>query len=249
MARSGGPSEDDPTGYMAEAGAPTELAGVADADTQSAFAWGLEDDEAVEPEPPRWSSGRITAIAVAAAVVVIVAASGVAVWALRDDPAPAAAPRADLLDGVYHVRYQPDRATYRDTGREGGGEVTWGSEGAPTQDWLTLTSTCTDGACVATGEVLGPDRQRRAGARTLSFQLTNGAWRDTAPARVKSSCTYDDGSVAGQSWTRVTLEFTPVPDGTFTGALTTVVESNECGDQGNTVVTPLTAQRVGDPLV
>ncbi|MGN7779035.1 hypothetical protein ACTJJE_05895 [Mycolicibacterium sp. 22603] len=46
----------------------------------------------------------------------------------------------------------------------------------------------------------------------------------------------------------MTLGFTPRPDGTFTGALTTVVDTNECGDQGNTVVTPLTAVRVGDAV-
>lgn len=237
---------DDRTGFLADAGSPTELAGVADADTQSAFAWGLDED----PEPPRpwWTPGRITATAVAAAMVVIAGASAVAVWALGDGPDDPPQSRTDLLDGVYHVEYQPDRATYRNTGREGGGDVTWGVQGAPTQDWLTLTSTCTDGICTATGEVLGPDRQPMAGARTLSFRLTDGIWRDIAPARVKSTCSYDDGSIAGESWTQVTLEFTPGPAGTFTGALTTVVESNECGDQGNTVRTPLHASRVGDAL-
>ncbi|MGU3652509.1 Rv2253/PknI dimerization domain-containing protein [Mycolicibacterium sp. A43C] len=234
---------EDPTGYMADAGSPTELAGVADADTQSAFAWGL--DEEPEPQAPRTlSPAVITAGAVGAAVVVIAAASAVAIWALRDEPASAPAPRPDLLNGVYHVEYQPDRATTSGTDRP----VSWGVQGAPTQDWLTLTTTCTDGPCIANGEVLGPDRQRRAGARTLSFQLTDGTWRDIAPARVKSTCRYADGSIAGESWTTVTLGFTPRPDGTFTGALTTVVDTNECGDQGNTVVTPLTAARVGDAV-
>ena len=238
------PESEEPTGYMAEAGAPTELSGVADANTQAAHAWAFDEDP--EPEPPRFTPGRITAFAVAAAVVVIAAASGVVVWFLSDDPVAEPAPRPDLLNGMYRVEYHWDEATYRDVG----GNTNWGEGAAagPAQDWLSLTSACTDTDCIATGEVLGQDRARMPGARTLTFKLTNGTWEDIAPARVKSTCTYDDGSVAGESWTTVTLGFTPRPDGSFTGALTTVVDTNVCGDQGNTVVTPLTAGRVGEAV-
>lgn len=246
---------DEPTGYMTDAGAPTEMAGVADANTQAAHAWALDEEPEWEREkaspvrigPDRITPGRITALSVAAAVVVIAAASGVAVWVLRgDEPAVGPAPRPDLLNGVYRVEYHWDQATYRDGGRD----TTWDGEAAagPAQDWLNLTSACTDTDCIATGEVLGQDRTRLDGARLITFRLANGSWQDIAPARVKSTCTYDDGSVAGESWTTVTLGFTPRPDGSFTGALTTVVESDECGDQGNTVVTPLTAGRVGNAL-
>jgi hypothetical protein len=248
------PSDSDArTGYLADAGAPTEMAGVADAHTQAAHAWAF--DQTPEPEeqqftPGRFTPGRITAIAVAAAVVLVAIASGVAAWYLRGESAEPAtsapAPRPDLLNGVYRVDYHWDQSTSRDGGRE----TTWDGEAAagPAEDWLTLTSTCVDRDCTATGEVLGPDRQRLSGARPLTFRLTNGTWSDIAPARVKSTCSYADGSVAGESWTNVTLAFTPRPDGSFSGALTTVVETNECGDQGNTVVTPLTAVRVGDAL-
>ena len=239
------PESEEPTGYLADAGAPTELAGVAAADTQAAHAWAFDADP--EPEPRRMTPGRITALAVGAAVVVIAAASGIAVWFLSDDePVAAAAPRPDLLNGVYRVDYHWEQATYR----EAEGNTNWGkgADAGPAQDWLTLTSACTDTDCIATGEVLGQDRARLPGARTLTFKLTNGTWQDIAPARVKSTCTYDDGSVAGESWTTVTLGFTPRPDGSFTGALTTVVDTNECGDQGNTVVTPLTAGRVGEAV-
>lgn len=246
------PDSEEPTGYLADAGAPTELAGVASADTQAAHAWAFDPDPAPEPDlasdpEPRFTPGRITAMAVGAAVVVIAAAAGVAVWFLRgDDPAAAPAARPDLLNGVYRVQYHWDQATYREVE----GSTTWGAGAAdgPAEDWLTLTTTCTDTDCIATGEVLGQDRARLPGARTLRFTLINGTWQDLAPARVKSTCTYDDGSVAGESWTTVTLGFTPRPDGTFTGALTTVVDTDECGDRGNTVVTPLTARRVGEAV-
>ncbi|MDZ7882491.1 MAG: hypothetical protein U5N53_06080 [Mycobacterium sp.] len=239
------PESEEPTGYLADAGAPTELAGVADAHTQAAHAWAFDEDP--EPVPSRFTPGRITAFAVAAAVVVIAAASGIAVWFLSDgEPVAASAPRPDLLNGVYRVDYHWDQATYR----EAEGNTNWGegADAGPAQDWLTLTSACTDTDCIATGEVLGQDRARMPGARTLTFKLTNGTWEDIAPARVKSTCTYGDGSVAGESWTTVTLGFTPRPDGSFTGALTTVVDTDECGDQGNTVVTPLTAGRVGEAV-
>ena len=239
------PESDEPTGYMADAGVPTELAGVADANTQAAHAWAFDEDP--EPEPRRFTAGRITALAVGAAVVVIAAASAIAVSFLSDgEPVAGPAPRPDLLNGVYRVEYHWDQATYR----EAEGNTNWGesADAGPAQDWLSLTSACTDTDCIATGEVLGQDRERLAGARTLTFKLTNGTWQDIAPARVKSTCSYDDGSVAGESWTTVTLGFTPRPDGSFTGALTTVVDTDECGDQGNTVVTPLTAGRVGEAV-
>jgi hypothetical protein len=248
------PEREEPTGYLADAGAPTEMAGVADANTQAAHAWAFDEEPEWEREktppvrigPDRITPGRITALSVAAAVVVIAAASGVAVWYLREEPAAEPAPRTDLLNGVYRVQYQWDQATYRDVG----GNTNWddGADAGPAQDWLSLTSTCTDTDCIASGEVLGQDQARLPGARTLTFRLSNGTWQDIAPARVKSTCTYGDGSVAGESWTTVTLGFTPRPDGSFTGALTTVVDTDECGDQGNTVVTPLTAGKVGEAV-
>ena len=238
------PEGEEPTGYMAEAGAPTELAGVADVNTQAAHAWAFDEDP--EPEPRRFTPGRITALAVGAAVVVIAAASGVTAWYVNEDPVAAPPPRPDLLNGVYRVQYHWDQATYRDTGEN----TNWGegADAGPAQDWLSLTSACTDTDCIATGEVLGQNQARLPGARTLTFKLTNGTWQDIAPARVTSTCTYDNGAVARESWTTVTLGFTPRPDGSFTGALTTVVDTNECGDQGNTVVTPLTAGRVGEAV-
>lgn len=71
----------------------TELAGVADAETELGFAWALDDgqDDDLEVRARWWSPGRVTAAAVAAAVVVIGAAGAVA-WAhLRRDTGSASA--------------------------------------------------------------------------------------------------------------------------------------------------------------
>lgn len=71
--------EDDQTESVAD---PTELAGVAEADTQSAYAWGLDDGE--DWEPPRRANPRlITTLAVAASLVAI-AGAGVTAYIMRD---------------------------------------------------------------------------------------------------------------------------------------------------------------------
>ncbi|SCX06093.1 hypothetical protein [Mycolicibacterium fluoranthenivorans] len=244
--------------------APTELAGAAVAETRSAYAWGLADAETeVLDDERRLSPGRITAAAVAASVVLIGAAAAVAWMQLRGDqqsrqagdPAPTSAvsaspsPRPDLLNGVYRIEYHWRDATYRDNERDGGGTMDWNAEGdgGPPFDWLTLSSTCAKD-CIATGQMLTQDRKQIPGARTIALKLTNGAWEDIAPGRIKSECTADDGTVTGRSSATVAMSFTPRPDGTLSGTSTMTVETNECGDQGNTVVTPLTLTRVGNAV-
>ena len=59
--------------------APTELAPSPDP-TEAITAWSLADDE---PPPPRLSAGRITALAVAGALVLLAGAGVLAAWHLR----------------------------------------------------------------------------------------------------------------------------------------------------------------------
>lgn len=75
--------------------ASTELAGVADAATQSAYAWGLSGEAATEAIGGRqYSPSWITVAVVAASVAVIVAAGAVA-WAhLRTDSTAPTPPQA-----------------------------------------------------------------------------------------------------------------------------------------------------------
>ncbi|QBI97277.1 hypothetical protein KD930_gp33 [Mycobacterium phage Kevin1] len=75
-------------GEYAEASEPTELAGVADADTMAAYAWSLDDE--IDELPP----SRRAAVITAAAVIVSVSLAVVTVvLALRHlDPAPAPVP-------------------------------------------------------------------------------------------------------------------------------------------------------------
>ena len=57
-------------------GEPTEMAGAAEANTESAYAWGVDYDDPDEfpTVPVRLTSRRITALAIAASLIVIAAA-------------------------------------------------------------------------------------------------------------------------------------------------------------------------------
>ena len=64
---------------------PTEMAGVAEAETQAAYAWALDydDPDEIPTQPIRLTSRRITALSLAASLVLIAVAGAVAVVAMR----------------------------------------------------------------------------------------------------------------------------------------------------------------------
>ena len=77
---------------MNEHAEPTEMAGVAEAETQAAYAWGALDyddsDEFPTVPTPRLTSRRITALALAASLVLIAVAGAVALFVVRDTNQP-----------------------------------------------------------------------------------------------------------------------------------------------------------------
>ncbi len=86
---------DDETSSAAELAAPTEVAGTAEADTQSAYAWGLVDADYDEPARRRLTPARITALAVAGSAALIAVAAVIVYVNLQRrgaEPAPAAEP-------------------------------------------------------------------------------------------------------------------------------------------------------------
>lgn len=73
------------------AAANTELAGVAEADTQSAYAWGLAEDDDEEPQGRRWPF-VVTAVAVGVSLSLAMVAGVLAYRYMgNDDPKPAPA--------------------------------------------------------------------------------------------------------------------------------------------------------------
>ena len=80
---------------MNEHAEPTEMAGVAEAETQAAYAWALDYDGDELPTVPtqRLTPRRITSLALASSLVVIAVAGAVALGVLHQpEPAPASAP-------------------------------------------------------------------------------------------------------------------------------------------------------------
>lgn len=74
------------------AGDPTELAGTATADTESVYAWALDEDGDAEDSPRRFTPRRITTLAVGASLAAILGAAAVAVATLRPGADRAATP-------------------------------------------------------------------------------------------------------------------------------------------------------------
>lgn len=73
---------------------PTEMAGVAEAETQAAYAWALDydDPDEIPTQPIRLTSRRIMALSLAAGLVVIAMAGAVALMVARDHGQQKAAP-------------------------------------------------------------------------------------------------------------------------------------------------------------
>ena len=68
----------------------TEMAGVAEAETEMAYAWALDYDDPDEFPTQRLTPRRITSLGLAASLVTIAVAGGVALGVLRQpEPAPA----------------------------------------------------------------------------------------------------------------------------------------------------------------
>lgn len=74
------------------AGDPTELAGTATADTESVYAWALDEDGDADDPPRRLTPRHITTLAVGASLAAIAVAAAVAVATLRPGADRAATP-------------------------------------------------------------------------------------------------------------------------------------------------------------
>lgn len=75
---------------MNEHAEPTEMAGAAEAETEMAYAWALDYDDPDEFPTQRLTPRRITSLGLAASLVTIAVAGGVAFGVLRQpEPAPA----------------------------------------------------------------------------------------------------------------------------------------------------------------
>ncbi|MFV8266416.1 hypothetical protein ACNQR9_25705 [Mycolicibacterium peregrinum] len=228
---------------------PTELAGAAESDTQSAYAWGLTAPIADDDVQRSWVTP--TRVTVAAVTISIALAAGVGVLAyqyMRDKPTPASVPAEQkrdpvMLDGVYKFVSDFDRVTFR--GKDGGNVTNeWGHDDQDTT-WVRFVTTCTAVHCIATGKQLDAQMNEMPG-NPIDMRLANGTWTDMAPARSQNKCEPLSGGVATASTQSFAWSFAARPDGTFVGFTTITVETNECNDQGDTVLIPITVTRIAN---
>lgn len=242
--------------------APTQLGEVGDQETQSVRAWGLDNGDDVETD--RFATpNRITGAAVIASLVVALVA-GVIAWRHlnRPEEAPAAAmttaqapppvkvpaPPPPVFDGVYNLFHDWAHTTFRGNKTEGGDTIDWEDTGEEDPDMqFTFTSSCTVKECTAVGFASDEVGRKLPGASPYVLRYEDGAWVDTAYSRFQQDC-FDksNGEVTGTSWTSVRLRFEPLSNGGMVGSTTSTVDTNECGDQGNTLVTPLIVTRIRD---
>lgn len=238
----------EPTEYE-----PTELAGIADAQTESAHAWALEDLND-EPVRPRLTAGHITAAAVIACLVVVVA---VASWggytvASRTNPpvatptsSKAAAPplQAPPLDGTYRVAHDYTGQT------QNGTAMPLSLKTEPT--YWAFRSACSPDACRATGIAL--DEANREMARTpratSTLRFVEGQWKEANSRHQNDEqmCLSPDNGVGpGQQTESYSWSLKPQSPKAFSGVRTATVITNECGFHGAVIQVPVVFTRVGD---
>jgi serine/threonine-protein kinase len=237
---------------VTKASEPTEMAGVAEAETRAAHAWALDYDDPDEfPTQPtqRLTSRHITALGVAVSLVVIAVAGAVALIAPspKSPPEPVAAPPAAVLDGMYRYDFTFANGTVM------GAPQPPPEDGEPTSrtDWRAFRSTCRPAGCTATSIALD-DKNHQIAYTPLStgqWRFTAGRWqRPPEKSREKREmCEVFDGKyVPGEQTVLDTSSLEPQPDGSLRGLLTTTVVSSECGSEGMVWQSPFTVTRIGD---
>jgi hypothetical protein len=237
---------------MNEYAEPTEMAGVAEAETQAAYAWALDyDDPDESPTQPirRLTPRRVTALGLAASLVLIAVAGAVALIVPQiksSEPVVAAAPAA-VLDGMYRYDFTFANGTVMGAPQPPPKD----DEPKSRTDWRAFRSTCTPAGCTATSIALD-DKNHQIAYTPLStgqWRFTNGRWqRPPEKSREKRElCGVVDGEyVPGEQTVLDTSSLEPQPDGSLRGLRTTTVISGECGSAGMVWHTPFTVTRVGD---
>lgn len=238
-----------------ESAVPTELAGIAEAQTRSVHAWALDDDEdELEYPSRRLTPRRITTAAVVVSLALAVIAGTLAYhrfhgttaspsMVVAAPPAPPPLASAPMLDGFYRITHDYAATTYRNNEGKGGRIVHWHFDNNPVVTWYTFASACTRTDCIATGTSVDAQGVPKPDNPPLVMRYADGAWQDISSYREQVVCT-DGSDVTGRAWESQTVRFEPRPDGTFGGTLTFTTETNECDDVGDTAVAPITLAHV-----
>ncbi len=164
-----------------KAGEPTEMAGVAEAETQAAYAWALDYDDLNEFPTQRLTSRHITALGVAVSLVAIAVAGAVMLVVPSPKPSepsePVAITPAAVLDGSYRFDFNPMNDTIM--GSPNPPSDTHPNSN-PTTVWRAFRSACTPSGCTATETMLDDTNHQVAKAplSTHQWRFTNGRWEE-----------------------------------------------------------------------
>jgi hypothetical protein len=248
-----------------DAAAPTELAGIADADTRPERAWGLAEDHFDEVRPRRFTPAQITAAAVAASLVATACAGTIAYTKLRDSPPepapvavepttsevpvvapapPVAAPDVPRLrDGVYRIDYDWPNSKHREE------DDFWSSltNTPPSSIVMALATHCTPADCVVTLTRMTEALTVMTDLRGSQMRFAGGAWRESAGTEmVTYPCRDPDGSLHGANQVSAVGQVYPSARSVYQGNLTQFVEESTCGNEWRNVETPITLTRIGE---
>lgn len=248
-----------------DAADPTELAPTEN-ETASVRAWGLDAvdyDDYDEPPTTRLTPGRITGGAVAASLVAVAVAAVLAGMHIGGEGtatptassmvqaappsvavAPPLKPKLPLLNGTYRIFHDWPNTTYRNNERKGGGTVHWDNSDQLVYKSFVFSTACAGGNCLATGQVID-DQGKLGTGDPFVMRLDGGTWKDIAPMHWTAPCTLvSTGQVMGEATQSERTDFVPQIDGTFHGTQTVTVETDGCGDRGDTAITQLTMTRI-----
>ena len=152
--------------------------------------------------------------------------------------APAAPVAGPVLDGTYRLDHDDLHTTYSD-----------GSLNPSTTNasyWSAFRSRCTVAGCVATEAHLDDANHQEPTGLAGIFYFTDGHWIDNgSPARIPCDPNRRGGAATAEHTVTMTTDLVPQPDGTLRGVSVITFESNECGQRGVVMTTPVVGIRTG----
>lgn len=232
---------------------PTELAGIADAETEFAQAWSLDNVGEIEGPPRRFTASQITAAAVVTSLLITIGVTAFGVYSMsRDQSAPVTPvrvvipPQGPALDGTYRLTYKPSAQT-----QNGVSNPADPDPAADTTYWAFRTECSDDRACAAAGVALDPAdfKSIRTPPADATLHLVDGRWQQL-PATVEQAeqrlCLLEDGDIGvGKHTEHVAWSLEPLAESLMRGVMTSTVITNECGFQGTVNELPVDLARIG----
>jgi serine/threonine-protein kinase len=143
-----------------------------------------------------------------------------------------------VLDGTYRLDFDSLNATYSDGARN--------PSTANFSRWYAYQSRCAAAGCVATEANLDEANHQEATGLAGVHYFIDGHWiYNGSPARIPCDPNRRGGKTTAEETVVLGTDLVPQPDGTLRGISTITFKSNECGEKGSVITTPVVATRTG----